>query len=113
MEKVKQNRHFFDTSLFSSQMPLRVYDFDTRHFARHSRTGKHLAKEPEVRTKEKLPKPLDWPVFWFAKLEKAVEDGDHEASAEAQRQLRRLGVSVRYGKPSIPQQPDLPQGDEK
>jgi hypothetical protein len=41
----------------------------------------------------------DWPIYWFAKLEKAVEQGDHEAAAEAQRELARLGVRVAYGRP--------------
>jgi hypothetical protein len=41
----------------------------------------------------------DWPLFWFARLEKAVEEGDHQAAAEAQRQLDRLGVKVNYGRP--------------
>jgi hypothetical protein len=41
----------------------------------------------------------DWPLWWFAQLEKAVEQGDHEAAAEAQRQLARLGVHVNYGRP--------------
>jgi hypothetical protein len=40
------------------------------------------------------------PVFWFVYLERAVERGDHEAAAEAQRQLARLGVRVRYGRPA-------------
>jgi hypothetical protein len=39
------------------------------------------------------------PIYWFALLDKAVERGDHEAAAEAQRQLDRLGVRVRYGRP--------------
>jgi hypothetical protein len=47
----------------------------------------------------KIPSQTDWPLYWFAKLEKAVEEGDHEAAAEAQRQLARLGVRVRYGRP--------------
>jgi hypothetical protein len=42
---------------------------------------------------------LDWPVYWFVKLAKAVEAGDHQAAAEAQRQLERLGVRVQYGRP--------------
>ena len=42
---------------------------------------------------------VDWPLWWFARLEAAVERGDHAAAAEAQRQLRRLGVEVRYGRP--------------
>jgi hypothetical protein len=44
------------------------------------------------------PRLNDWPVYWFAALERAVEKGDYEAAAEAQRQLARLGVQVRYGR---------------
>ena len=43
------------------------------------------------------PPPTEWPLYWFAKLDKAVEDGDHQAAAEAQRELARLGVRVAYG----------------
>ena len=45
------------------------------------------------------PPVIDWPLYWFAKLEKAVEAGDHQAAAEAQRHLARLGVRVNYGWP--------------
>jgi hypothetical protein len=41
----------------------------------------------------------DEPLYWFAVLDLAVEQGDHQAAAEAQRELERLGVSVRYGRP--------------
>jgi hypothetical protein len=41
----------------------------------------------------------DWPLWWFAHLEAAVERGDHAAASKAQRQLQRLGVEVRYGRP--------------
>jgi hypothetical protein len=41
----------------------------------------------------------DWPLYWFAKLEAAVERGDHQGAARAQRQLARLGVRVQYGRP--------------
>ena len=41
----------------------------------------------------------DWPMYWFAALEKAVEQGDHQAAAEAEQQLRRLNVRVAYGHP--------------
>lgn len=44
-------------------------------------------------------KTIDWPVWWFVRLEAAVERGDHQAAAEAQRELERLGVNVRYGQP--------------
>ena len=46
------------------------------------------------------PPPTDWPLYWFARLEKAVEQGDHQAAAEAQRELARLGVRVAYGRPN-------------
>lgn len=40
----------------------------------------------------------DWPLWWFARLEAAVERGDHAAAAKAQRELARLGVKVAYGR---------------
>jgi hypothetical protein len=42
---------------------------------------------------------IEWPVWWFVRLEAAVERGDHAAAAEAQRELEHLGVQVRYGRP--------------
>jgi hypothetical protein len=42
----------------------------------------------------------DLPLYWFAKLERAVEEGDHQAAAKAQLELQRLGVRVAYGRPS-------------
>jgi hypothetical protein len=45
------------------------------------------------------PQSTDWPLYWFAQLERAVEWGDHQAAARAQRQLARLGVRVQYGRP--------------
>jgi hypothetical protein len=48
------------------------------------------------------PPVNDWPLYWFVALEKAVEQGDHQAAAEAERQLRRLGVRVAYGRPRSP-----------
>lgn len=48
--------------------------------------------------KTQLPPPeLDLPIYWFAVLDRAVAAGDHQAAAEAQRQLARLGVRVSYG----------------
>jgi hypothetical protein len=41
----------------------------------------------------------NWPLWWFARLEAAVVRGNHAQAAEAQRQLERLGVDVRYGRP--------------
>jgi len=51
-------------------------------------------------TFQRESQPTDWPLYWFAKLEKAVEGGDHQAAAEAQLELARLGVRVHYGMPS-------------
>jgi hypothetical protein len=53
-----------------------------------------------------LPTPTedytDEPIYWFAVLDRAVERGDHAAAADAQRQLDRLGVRVRYGRQRRP-----------
>jgi hypothetical protein len=56
-----------------------------------------------------LPPPTDWPLYWFARLEKAVEQGDHQGAAEAQRELARLGVRVAYGRPHADRQ-EVPLG---
>jgi hypothetical protein len=39
---------------------------------------------------------MDWPLYWFAALEKAVEEGAFAKAAQAQRELERLGVQVQY-----------------
>lgn len=48
------------------------------------------------------PKPkLDYteqPIYWFAVLDQAVECGNFQLAANAQAELERLGVTVRYGK---------------
>ena len=36
------------------------------------------------------------PIVLFARLELAVESGDHATAAETQRELARLGITVRY-----------------
>ena len=38
----------------------------------------------------------DWPLYWFAELARAVENGDFAAAAAAQAELERLGVTVCY-----------------
>ena len=38
----------------------------------------------------------DCATAWFAVLERAREDNDFERAAEAVRQLRRLGVAVKF-----------------
>jgi hypothetical protein len=40
------------------------------------------------------PDHRQWPLYWFARLEGALEVGDLEQAAEAQAQLERLGVRV-------------------
>jgi hypothetical protein len=53
------------------------------------------------------PSMRDSALYWFASLEKAIEDGDVVASAEAHRELARLGVEVTYR----PQLMPLPAGE--
>jgi hypothetical protein len=38
----------------------------------------------------------DWPLWHFAQLEAAIEQGDYAAAALAQQELERLGVTVQY-----------------
>ena len=42
------------------------------------------------------PPVQNWPLYWFAELERSIEKADFEGAAEALRELRRLGVVVRY-----------------
>lgn len=49
----------------------------------------HTAAEPYT----------DRPLYWLVILDQAVEQGDHQTAAEAQRELARLGVRVAYGRP--------------
>lgn len=48
----------------------------------------------------------DWPLWWFAGLEAALNRGDYASAARALRQLEHLGVSVRY---RIPRKHGTPQ----
>ena len=47
----------------------------------------------------RTPRPTrdvaNWPVYHFAALETALEQGDFQAAAEARRELAQLGVEVR------------------
>lgn len=36
------------------------------------------------------------PAYWFVRLERAIDESDLETAVECQRELRRLGVDVRY-----------------
>ena len=47
-----------------------------------------------MRTEEREIK--DSPIAWFYTLEDARRQNDFERAAEAQKQLKRLGVEVRY-----------------
>lgn len=38
----------------------------------------------------------DWPLWWFSRLEAAIDRGDYQAAADAQRELSRLGIKVHY-----------------
>jgi hypothetical protein len=40
------------------------------------------------------PDHRQWPLYWFAQLEGALEDGDLARAAEAQAQLEHLGLRV-------------------
>jgi hypothetical protein len=44
------------------------------------------------------------PLYWLVLLDQAVEVGNFEAAAEAQRELARLGVRVSYGRPKAQRQ---------
>jgi hypothetical protein len=41
----------------------------------------------------------DWRLWWFAKLESAIERGDNRAAKDALRNLERLGIEVRFTLP--------------
>jgi hypothetical protein len=41
----------------------------------------------------------DQPVYWFCKLEDAMDRGDLQTAAAAQRELARLGLRVAYDRP--------------
>jgi hypothetical protein len=45
------------------------------------------------------PSTRDWPLWWFARLESAIERGDRPAAREALRNLNRLGIEVRFTLP--------------
>jgi hypothetical protein len=59
------------------------------------------------------PPVTNQPIYWFAILDQAVEDGDHGTAAEAQRELARLGVRVAYGRPRNTSLVALPQQEAR
>jgi hypothetical protein len=57
-----------------------------------------------------LPPLTDWPLYWFAELERALDEGNFQAAAEAQRELARLGVRVAYGPPNAAERREVARG---
>jgi hypothetical protein len=45
---------------------------------------------------ENSPEIRDSRVYWYVVLDQAHERGEYDRAAQAQRQLERLGVKVRY-----------------
>jgi hypothetical protein len=46
-----------------------------------------------------------WPLYWFARLEAALEAGDLAEAAEAQRELEALGLRVDVAAPWVQEAP--------
>lgn len=42
----------------------------------------------------------DHPTYWFTVLHIALDRNDYSRAAEAKRELRRLGIDVRFRRPS-------------
>src|SRR5262249_50721067 len=54
-------------------------------------------RDSPMHTSTTPPEPdRDWPLLWFSRLEAAIERGDYQGAAHAQRELERLGVTVQY-----------------
>jgi hypothetical protein len=53
---------------------------------------------------EGTTKPSGDAIYWFARLELALDKGDWAAAAHAQQELRRLGVEVRHTRPAARQE---------
>ena len=47
-----------------------------------------------LRPPDPPPPANDWPAYWLVCLERALAEGDYLAAAQAQRELRRLGIDV-------------------
>lgn len=45
-------------------------------------------------TQPGLPAARDWPAYWLVCLERSIAEGNYSAAAEAQQELRRLGIEV-------------------
>jgi hypothetical protein len=53
-------------------------------------------------TKPSTPPTADWRLWWFSRLDTAIDRGDSIATKEAMRNLERLGVEVRFTLPLPP-----------
>ena len=53
-------------------------------------------------TADPPPEVRDSPTYWFVVLDAARLRGQYDLAAEADRELRRLGVRVTYGRPGRP-----------
>ena len=47
-------------------------------------------------TEENISNAKRQPVYWFVVLEAAIERGDYQVAADAARELRAMGIEVRY-----------------
>src|ERR1051325_5706438 len=81
-------RHgFFFSRLSPRQLNFRLSRLrDIFTYPAKNATGDRAMNNPEK----------DEPVYWFVLLEKAVHHGDFVAAARAVRELKRLGISVKY-----------------
>jgi hypothetical protein len=52
-------------------------------------------------------------LWWYARLETALEREDHRAAREAMRNLARLGVEVRFTLPPCPAKGDREAGADE
>jgi hypothetical protein len=57
-------------------------------------------------------KTADWPLFWFARLEAALDRGDTPTATQALRRLEHLGIEVRYLLPRCPRASSRPRNVE-
>lgn len=49
----------------------------------------------DPRARSDLPTAArDWPAYWLVCLERAITDGNYPEAAQAQQELRRLGLDV-------------------
>lgn len=50
----------------------------------------------DTKTTRSRPPEFDRPIYWFAVLEQALDRSDLATAARAQRELKRLGITVNY-----------------